>query len=224
MIAHLAVAAILGFSARHASAWRPVHSGLVPGGTGIHALRAVAPPSSVKSIENLPPPGWKLSQEERYKRMTDGLLAAAQQGVPNDIEEAVLDFEKRAGKRAPARSKQILGPWRLAYAAPIKHCSCGNSKNQKSSAGLKTGTASTCLVLFGPDPPVKGLLPLTVARRCEVNGKAAAFRPSADNTLEFLTAGPPFEGRVVCTYLDKRIMILRRDGCGRPLLLFERDA
>lgn len=224
MIAHFAVAAILGFSARHASAWRPVHLGILPGGTSIHALRAVAPPSSVKSIENLPPPGWKLSQEERYKRMTDALLATAQRGIPNDIEQAVLDFEKRAGKRAPARSKQILGPWRLAYAAPVRQCSCGNSKIQISAEDLEAGSSSTRLVLFGPDSQMKGLLPLTVARRCEVNGKAAAFRPSADNALEFLTAGPPFEGRVVCTYLDKRIMILRRDGCGRPLLLFERDA
>lgn len=171
-------------------------------------------------------PTWKIKQIERYRSLVANLLVSASQGNVVEIESAVKDFERRAGKRAPARSPKLVGKWRLAYAAPRKCCACGKQPlavKGKLEPTMSSDTISD-IMLFGSSEPKSNndLLELNHEFRCEVDGSSATFRPVADDILEFVGVGPVLEGHATVTYLDDRLMILRRSGCGYPVAIFER--
>lgn len=138
-------------------------------------------------------PLWKVKQNERYEALVrDALRADA---------DAVARLEERCGKRTTARSKQLLGSWNLVHAAAFSCCNCAATK-----VSLPLGTT---LKLDGSV--------------CQLGPNAtAAYSAVGDNILQFNTTLAPFEGRATVTYVDDRLMIMRRLRCGHPLIILQR--
>lgn len=180
----------------------------------------------IKLVENHAPV-WKIKQAERYRCLLKDLLTVASRGDRVEIEPVVRDFERRAGKRAPALSPQLLGKWRLVYATPTKDWSCnGHTQACEEQKIEHVPRAALDIVLAGPSKQSSTCAKLEINCECEcrVEGATtiASFRPKADNVVEFNALASLLDGHATITYLDSTLMILRRARHGNTILLFER--
>ena len=152
------------------------------------------------------------------------ILDAASRNDMVAIHAAAGVLEAKGGIPSPAISPDIVGSWTLAYAAPspCASCSCGKyPPADEDDVEVNTGAK---FVFFGPSMQrsIDTAIPLETPCRCEVDGRTAVFRPTNTTEVEFAAINPVFDGSASVTYLDNRIMMLRRRRCGRPLLVLER--
>jgi len=156
---------------------------------------------------------WKRSIMERYERMHNDILAAAARGDAPGVEAAARALETRRGKRTISQSKDLVAGWALRW-------SCNAPAD------------GFAIRVYGPDdapamdPGLRDpVLDAGARYRCAVaSTDDGAIVPAADDTLAFVDAGAlPFPERLLCTYLDERILIMRKPDAREDIVVFEKD-
>lgn len=144
------------------------------------------------------------------------LLSAAAVGDELNVHDKAGRLEARADHATLPRSPQLLGTWQVAY-APSACCRCACAAKAEALPSVNR------VALLGPAGPNNAQLPENVPFDCKIDDeRAGTFHLVFDNVLNITNAGPPFDGPAIYTYLDDRVMILRRARCGRPLIVLER--